>query len=173
MGIGKIKGYLISLDLEKHLYLHEIIAQTIIIHKILKRISAIRNGFDGLSRDSLRIVQKAYGIEIDHFQAIFFNEFFDPPDTRYIGHNLGGKISLSLNGCSHIVQKKLHQLLIYFTPLIDLHGRNDDSLLKDGRSQGHGSGCHAAHIGVMGTICHIEERIFIACKYGSHDGDIG
>ena len=68
------------------------------------------------------------------------------------------QISRALHRSSHIGQQGLPEVVVSVSPSIEAYRWDPETLLIDLPGQGHGSGRHASHVGVMGPRCHIPEE---------------
>src|SRR3989304_3477976 len=85
-------------------------------------------------------------------EAVPRDELQEPPLAGALRRDLGIEVAAALLGGAHIAEDELENSLVAHAGVVQLHGWDDDALLKELAGDRHRPRRHAADVGVVGAV---------------------
>ena len=129
-------------------------AAGIVVQPVLEVVVAVRQRSQGRAGHPLSVVKGVLHLSLNHCFAVSLDHLLKPRRPHEVSCRLGVEVSPPLLRGADVSEHEFTCRLIEPSLLIELDGRDYESLLEEFFRQRHGTWRRSSYVGVVGPRCH-------------------
>src|SRR5262249_2712667 len=147
-------------DADARADLNRLLAESIVVERVLKTIVPVGNGLEGRADDALCVILERCSVGDYSLLPVLAHQVVQPRLGRSVSGALDSQVALAFLLRAPVSQQEREYILCHLAVAHQPNRWNDQTLLVNLTRHRHRAGTHTSHIGVVRTIGHIKNRAF-------------